>query len=309
MNAFGLFRRAAWIRVALAAALLAAFAGQAAPVRPLAARAPDLTAFRGLGAWIDIYDYNTNAWEATGIMKDNGIKTVYLQTGRWNSPSTANTAAFTDKRIVDWWLHAAHARGMKVVGWYLPAYENMIRDVRRTTMIHTYRTGYGHRFDGVAIDIEYKGQMPSSSAWNAAVLEHAKRVRSALGYSAPVAAITPAPVGMAIRPSAWAGFPWRGLAQVSNVFMPMGYWSYRTDCGSNPKHCPHGYTELNITETRRLTGNYNALVHAIGGVADRITAGDVSEFVLGAQHAKAIGVSLYDYRTTGAALWAPLRAF
>ena len=290
----------------MAALLLAGALAQSSPGGPVAAKPPDLSAFRGLGAWIDIYDYSTNAWDATGVMKANGVRTVYLQTGRWNSPTANNTAQFTDKSKVDWWLHAAHARGMKVVGWYLPAYDDMLRDLRRTAMIHTYKTGWGHRFDGVAIDIEYKGQVRSLSTWNARVLEHAQRVRKALGYSAPIAAITPAPMGMRIRPDAWAGFPWKGLAQVSNVFMPMGYWTYRTDCPSNPNHCPHAYTENNVIETRRLTGNWNALVHAIGGVADTISVADVEDFVLGAQHSKAIGGSLYDYRTMRAEHWPPL---
>ena len=272
----------------------------------VAARPPDLSAFRGLGSWVDVYDYSLNAWQATGVMQANGVKTVYLQTGRWNSPNASNTAQFTDKAKVDWWLHAAHARGMKVVGWYLPAYDDMARDVRRTTMIHTYRTGRGHRFDGVAIDIEYKGRMKSNAAWNAAVLDHAQRVRKALGYSAPIAAITPAPMGMRLAPKHWEGFPWKGLAKVSNVFMPMGYWTYRTDCATNANHCPHAYTENNVIETRRLTGNWNLLVHAIGGIADKMSVQDSRDFVLGVQHSKAIGGSLYDFNTMKPELWAPL---
>ncbi|MDP8930512.1 MAG: hypothetical protein M3O70_18570 [Actinomycetota bacterium] len=268
---------------------------------------PDLTPFQKLGAWVDVYDYAAlDAWQATGVMKQKGVRTIYLQTGRWNSPNASNTAEFADKAKVDWWVHSAHARGMKVVGWYLPAYDDMERDVRRTVMIWTYRTDRGQRFDGVGIDIEYKGRVPSASAWNRAVLEHAKEVRRRLGAGAPIAAITPAPLGMAIRPQDWSGFPWTGLAGQANVFMPMGYWSYRTDCASNPRHCSYDYTKGNVTETRRLTGKPNVPVHVIGGVGDRVTVQQVDDYVTAAREVRAYGGSLYDYRTTENSFWVPL---
>ncbi len=280
--------------------------GGVLPVTPALAAGPNLAPFQKLGAWVDVYDLNLNAWEASGVMKAKGVKTIYLQTGRWNSPNTRNTAEFTNKAKVDWWIHSAHARGMYIVGWFLPAYNDMARDVRRTAMIWTYRTGYKQRFDGVGIDIEYKGQMSSLTAWNSAVAEHAQKVRRTLGSGAPVAAITPAPLGMAVRPSAWAGFPWKSLAAVSNVFMPMGYWSYRTGCPSNPSHCAYGYTKGNVTETRRLTGRPTVPVHVIGGVGDGITSTQVWDFVRGAKDARAYGGSLYDYRTTASSYWTPL---
>lgn len=294
-------------RLAPVAALFLALGLALGAVPGRGATSPDLAPFRGLGAWVDVYDFAAlNAWEATGVMKSKGVRTVYLQTGRWNAPNTNNTAEFADRSKVDWWIHATHARGMKIVGWYLPAYDNMARDVRRTVMIWTYRTGYRQRFDGVAIDIEYKARMPSLSAWNAAVLDHARTVRRTLGAAAPIAAITPSPVAMKIRPQNWTGFPWTGLAGVSNVFMPMGYWSYRTDCSSNPSHCAYGYTKGNVTETRRLTGKPGMPVHVIGGVADRVTAAEVSDYVRAAREVRAYGGSLYDYRTTAAAFWASL---
>lgn len=289
-------------KLSLALLLLAAFV--IAPQPSFAG--PDLSMFARVGAWIDVYDYSTNAWEATGVMKQKGVRTVYLQTGRWNSPNERNTAEFTNKKMVDWWIHAAHARGMRVVGWYLPAYNDMARDVRRTTMIWTYRTGYKQRFDGLAIDIEYKAKMPNQTAWNKAVAEHIRRVRAAVGWSAPLASITPAPLGMRIKPQHWTGFPWGTLGTQSHVMMPMGYWSYRTDCATNANHCAYGYTKGNITETRRLTNKPNIFVHAIGGVADRITAADVRSFVRAVRETKAIGGSLYDYRTMRAEHWPPL---
>ena len=76
----------------------------------------------------------------------------------------------------------------------------------------------------------------------------------------------------------------------------MGYWSYRTDCSTNPQHCPYGYTLGNITEARTRTSGLP--VHIIGGIADQVTAQGVADFIRAAHDAKAYGASLYDYRTT-----------
>lgn len=290
---------------------LAFLIGSIAPAGPATAATAatvraDISAFAKLGAWVDVYDYGLDAWKVSGVMKSKGVRTIYLQTGRWNSPSEANTAQFTNKSKVDWWIHSAHARGMKIVGWYLPAYNDMARDVRRSVMVWTYRTGKKQHFDGVGIDIEYKGKMPTQSAWNNAVATHLQKVRAQLGVRAPIASITPAPLGMAVAPKHWAGFPWKAIAAQSNVMMPMGYWSYRKDCASNASHCPYGYTKGNVTETRRLTGNSSIPVHAVGGVADGIDVQGVKDFVRAARDTRAYGGSLYDYRTTTAPMWGPL---
>ena len=291
---------------------LAFMIGSTAPAGPASAATPkklDLSAYAKLGAWVDLYEYSSlNAWDATGAMKAHGVRTLFIQTGRWNKPSPANTAEFSDRKTIDSWIHAAHARGLKIVGWYLPAYDDMARDVRRTTLIWTYRSPKEQHFDGVAIDIEYKARVKSHSAWNDAVADHFRRVRRALGARVPIAAITPAPLGMAVAPKHWAGFPWKALADQADVFMPMGYWSYRKDCSKNASHCPYGYTKGNISETRRLTGKPHVLVHAIGGVTDNIDARSVQDFVRAVRELKSFGGSIYDYHTTTAAMWKPLAA-
>jgi len=268
---------------------------------------PSLSAFKGLGAWVDLYDYESVVPEnAAADMAARGVKTLYLQTGRWNKPAPDDAKAFLDAAIVERWIHAAHANKMKVVGWYLPAYDNMARDISRQTAIATYRTSAGQRFDAMGIDIEYKNQMPTLSAWNAAVAEHARRVRSRVGSSYPVAAIVPAPLAMEIYPQNWVGFPWASLAQSSDLFMPMAYWSFRKDCDEKPQHCASGYTSGNVQRVRQLTGKPNVPVHVIGGVGDGINTAEVSDFVDAALATNVYGGSLYDYVTTKSTYWAPL---
>jgi hypothetical protein len=271
---------------------------------------PSVLAFKALGTWVDLYDYAALSPEtAAADMHAHGVRTLYIQTARWDKPDPAASAAFQDPAMIERWVHAAHASSMRIVGWYLPAYDDMARDVARTVAIATYKTSKGQRFDALAIDIEYKGQMDSLSAWNAALLEHVRLVRAAVGTLYPIGAIVPAPLAMEVRPESWTGFPWKGLVTYANVFLPMAYWSYRDDCPSVPEHCPWGYAKGNIDKVRSLTGKPNVGVHVIGGVGDAVTADEVDQFVNGAKAGAAYGGSLYDYRTTQSAFWGPLKTF
>jgi hypothetical protein len=83
----------------------------------------------------------------------------------------------------------------------------------------------------------------------------------------------------------------------------MSYWSYRTDCPTNPAHCAYRYTRDNSADAARLTG---LPVHVIGGVGDVVTTAGVADFVRAARDAHAFGGSLYDYKTTAPAFWPSL---
>ncbi len=255
-----------------------------------------VAAFKDLGAWVDLYDYGLDPHNAIAAMRSHGVKTLYLQTARWSS-----SADIVYPADVDAWLREAHAAGLKVVGWYLPAYsEYMNTDVRRTVAIARYRSPQGHHFDALGVDIEYKGKTSSLSEFNSGIVTHLDRVRSGAGSSFTIAAIVPSPIGMSLSPSSWQGFPWASIGKKAHVVLPMAYWSYRTDCATNPAHCPYRYSVDNVNEARRLTG---LPVHIIGGVGNDVTASEVSAFVNGTRAAHAYGGSLYDYRTTSSSYW------
>jgi hypothetical protein len=193
---------------------------------------------------------------------------------------------------------------MKIVGWYLPAYgPYLAADVSRTVSIAKYRSPAGQGFDGLGIDIEYKTAGQARSAWFADIATHLARVRYGATAAFPVGAIIPAPLAMDIYPASWSGFPWSSIGSYANAVLPMGYWSYRTDCATDPTHCPYGYSVGNINAARTKTG---LLVHLIGGVADKVTAQGVTGFIKACKDAKAYGCSLYDYRTTSSSFWPTL---
>jgi hypothetical protein len=264
-------------------------------------RLPDLTIFRGLGTWVDLYDYGTSSGldpaTAVPVMQSRGIRTIYIETARYRS-----TSAFDFPTDIGRWIEAAHAAGMKIVGWYLPAYSTyMNADVSRTVAIATYRSPAGQGFDGLGIDIEYKTSGQARSAWFSDIATHLARVRTGATAAFPIGAITVPPLAMDIYPASWSGFPWAAVGANANIVIPMGYWSYRHDCSSNPNHCPYQYSVGNINAARTRTGGLP--VHLIGGVADSVTSQGVADFVKAAHDARAYGASLYDYRTTPSSFW------
>lgn len=262
----------------------------------VATRYDRVSLFGGLGAWIDLYDYDDLAIEPTiARMKRHGVRTVYVQTG-W--PSKRVDVVPEAGR----WLVAAHAAGMKVVGWYLPHYRNLALDVRRTVAIARYAYR-GHRFDGLGIDVEYRAAVRSQSRWMHRVAVHARIVRERLP-AYPIASIPPTPMQMRVAPGYWAGFPWRSIGRHSDVIMLMSYWSDRDGCPrQKPYHCPYPFTKLNIELTRRLSGVPRMPIHIIGGVGDAITWGQLRAFVRAARDAGAEGASIYDVGTTRPSWW------
>jgi hypothetical protein len=65
-------------------------------------------------------------------------------------------------------------------------------------------------------------------------------------------------------------------------------------------------TARNIQQIRAGTGNLKTPIHAIGGIADDLSEREVGSFVRTAQRRHAIGVSLYDFFTSGAEDWGRL---
>ena len=144
----------------------------------------------------------------------------------------------------------------------------------------------GIRFDGVGVDIEFKGAMGNNRIWNRNVVAHMNGVRHALGPDYPLAAIPPPPLQMRLAPETWQGFPWAQLGKVSSDIMLMSYWSFRTGCPRIALNCPYEFTKYNVEITRRLTGD-RVPIHVIGGVGDGITWSGLNQFVQGAIDAHA----------------------
>lgn len=281
-------------------------AGLLAPTAPARAAGPDLTAFRGLGTWVDGWDFSRELTSRPSVtpasvaaMKDRGVRTIYLQAAK-ESSRTPGSLLSPDR--LGQFLLAAHSRGMQVVAWYLPTFERPSRDWMHVDamMQFTYR---GQHFDGIGIDIE-STTVPVRTR-NARLVDLSRRAQARTWL--PVAAIVLPPVlTEIIHPGYWGGsFPWSDIARSYDVWIPMGYYTaYRTW----PKW--RDAATSTAEDIRRLRGHVGAQapVHYAGGLAGDSTRGDYQGFTAAARQAGALGVSAYDYATTPAWAWTPLRA-
>ncbi|MGZ6963031.1 MAG: hypothetical protein ACXVKA_02325 [Acidimicrobiia bacterium] len=272
----------------------------------------DVRAFRGLGTWVDVYDYGAKFQGTSssppaftlGSVDDMarlGVKTMYLQAAQDDPRSEGD---LVDHALVGQILRRAHRQGVKVVAWYLPHFADVHRDLRYVRALYRFRT-HGERFDGIALDLEWTSDVKDPAKRNRAMLSLAKQTRR-LVTEVPLGAIVLEPVLIEdVNPALWPGFPWKKLAGSFDVWLPMSYWTNRNE----PSGWKDGfrYTSENIRRLRHNLDDAAAAVHVIGGVADQANAGDVEGFVRASEQRHAIGWSMYDYVTTSSAAWPRLR--
>jgi hypothetical protein len=136
------------------------------------------------------------------------------------------------------------------------------------------------------------------------LIDLSRRVRASTAL--PLAAIVLPPVQLeVVNPAYWPAFPWRSIAPSYDAWLPMSYWTERAP--TSPYRDPWRYTDENIRRLRRDLGRPAAEVHVIGGVGGRTSARGYRGFVAAARSHGAVGLSMYDFATTGPAVW-PLLA-
>ena len=259
-----------------------------------------VSAYRGPGAWIDIYSRAELARPEAVVdeLAARGVRTLYLETANYRrAPSQLIVHPRADARFLD----AAHARGLRVVAWYLPGLRDLVADMRRAVAAIEFESSTGERFDGFALDIESTVVQPISRR-NQAVLTLSRGLREAVGRDYALGAIVPDDLSTTCHGCLWPGFPYRSLGRIYDVFLPMAYSTFR---GHGPRFVAR-YTRANIARVRRLSGRPGAPVHVIGGLADGLDAREAVAVVGAARSAGALGVSLYNVGRSGAADWAAL---
>ena len=278
----------------LALAVVVALSSAAAPAAPRA----DAAVFGGLGTWIDIYDgplFATPERTAARIA-NRGVKVVWVETANDRAPADVMRPAQLG-RLVD----GLHARGIRVIAWYLPGHVNQALDVRRSLAMLRFRTATGQMFDGVALDIE-STRLRNVPLRSRRAVALAQRLRQEAGDT-PLAIVPFNPRGLERRPSTWPRFPWAELAATSDAFAPMAY----TGGALKGFDATYGYVTRAIRLLRAQTGNPEVPIHVAGGVADRMGAEELAGFVAAVSDDGAVlGVSLYDWQTTRPAAWRAL---
>ena len=271
-----------------------------------------IDSYRGLGAWVDSFDADPNYLRgyATVLpsdvieMSENKVRTLFLQSSRSKDRS--------NKLISDPWYLAefllnAHASNVDVVAWYLPKWDvSDGEDLKRMLALSNFEV-LGHKFDGLALDIEWNGDDLDHQERSARLVELSENLRRNLGDRVLGAIVMPPVVTDVINPNFWPEFPWADLENLYDVWLPMNYWSFRTEEHADPNY----YNSENIKLLRKNLENRDIFVHPIGGVglADGTalpdpgeplaTIDDLEGFVSSLTVSDAIGGSIYDWATTG----------
>jgi hypothetical protein len=283
------------LRFAVAVVAVGAVCAAAAALPPAAAAKAPVTVYRGLGTWVDMYD--TSAWDNPKAVVANiarhHVRTLFLETSNYHWPTGLNRpsamAAFIEE---------CHRRKIHVVAWYVPGFTRPATDYARSMAAIRYRTPHGQRFDSFALDIEASLVKPASKR-TVRLLRLSKKIRAAVGSGYPLGAIIPSPVGMQMHSSYWPGFPYRPLALIYNVMVPMGYYTYHGNGYANA----YSDTRNNIRIIRQKTKRSTEPIHVIAGVANKSSASETRAFVRALRENGCIGGSMYDWATCDSTDW------
>jgi hypothetical protein len=260
-------------------------------------RVLDLVAYKGLASWVDIFD--KGPWEdpirAVKRMHRRGVKTLFLQTSTYG----IFKPVFKREKVFQF-LHASHKRDMKVVAWYVPSFAHPIIDLRRVRSAVRFESPAGERFDSFAMDIE-SNVVGNIKTRNQQLITLSSTLRKEVGDSYPLGAITPDPC---CSSGYWPNFPYKEVRKHFDVFVPMGYWTFRASGYKGTKH----YTSRNIAIIRRETGDPHVPIHMIGGIADSASKKDLKGFVSALKQSGVIGASLYDFPITTKTAWKALKS-
>lgn len=275
---------------------------QAAPAAPKAQATPpatktaDLSVYQGMGAWVDMYDFNRpNTLAPAAIVEElahRGVKTLYLQTGRWNWPHD-----LLDPPTLAAFIELSHARGIKVVAWYLPGFADNDMEMRRSMAAINFTTPTGQMFDGFAPDIEdFRAVGKDMGRFATGIADYSRRLRAAVGPNYALGAIVVDAVNNKRAPRHWAPFPWPEIGQIYDIILPMAYWSVvKKACWMESDVAT--YMRDVVAETEKLMGADKPF-HLIGGIADCDTGAEITRFVDVSMELKVEGASLYDFWTT-----------
>lgn len=258
--------------------------------------------YEGLGVWIDAFDFEPNyqgdgasppplSPAAVNEFADLGVRTIYLQAARLDDRAPG---LLLDEGLLADFLLRAHARGIDVVGWYLPLFDDVDADLERLLAIADFRVK-GHEFDGIGVDIEYIEAVPDPEERSARLVTLSQELDRALPDDA-LSAIVPPPVQLeVVNPLYWPRFPWRDLDRYYDVWMPMAYWTVRTEASGYRD--AYRYSEESTRRLRANLGRDDALVHIIGGIGDATTTEDLAGLRRAIEDTTSIGGSIYDWHS------------
>ena len=277
--------------------------------------------YRGLGTWLDRYDWTTQ-WSkkpvppvtATNVdqMFNAGVQTIFIQGAHWST-----TPDVLEPEKLQPILDRAHQLGMYVVVWYLPAFQDVNTDLRKAVALANLDV------DGISIDIEERDIVKDTPERTRRLIQFTQALRGLLpgrfisnNIIEPlsldgVPGIWTLPDGKppAAYPLWWRGpFPYVEIAPAFDLWMIQSYWTNRAT--TSGWRDGYRYVAENIRRLRTVLNRPDLPVHIIGGVGDKARAlNDISGMLQAAREGGSTGLSFYDWLVTDPSFWPYFRAF
>lgn len=278
----------------------------ATPTTPAAGFEARSAAFGGLGSWVDVYDWsptfiaskNSSARPSFTLarvdaMADAGVQVLFIQTAK-----SEFSQPVLDNDLLVSIIAKAKGRGMRVVGWFLPAHKDVADDLRHL------RATAALGVDGIGLDIEDRCSVTDVTLRNQNLVALSTQLRAEFPTLPLAGVVLPAVVLDVINTGYWPAFPWKELGASFDAWMPMGYWTNRTTASGYRDG--YKYTIENIDRTRTNLGLPNAVMSPIGGLAADTIPTELDGFMQAIAERGAIGGSLYDEMTSKAGQFAQL---
>lgn len=284
---------------------------------PTRATAATLDPYRGVGMWVDRFDW-TVRWSGRAtppvnvatmdVLANAGVQTIYIQAAHWSTPGSNDI--LEPERLIPI-IDRAHQLGMYVVAWYLPVWQDVNTDLRKTVAIANLDV------DGVNIDIEDRDGVRNLAERTRRLVQYSAQIRSLLpgrvvgnniyatNYLDGAPDYWPQTNGAPKTNVKWWGgtFPYAEIAPYYDMWMIQNYWTDRSlDSGWRDGY---RYSLDNITRLRAALRRSDVPIQLIGGVGGaKMTINDFSGYLQAARESGSTGVSFYDWQVFSQG-WAP----
>jgi hypothetical protein len=244
----------------------------------------------GKGMWI--YEpAKTEGGNAAAIVaraQATGLTHLWVRMGSaWDG---FNVAPFLDRL-----LPAAHAAGIKVIGWDFPKLEPVEADVQRAATMIRYTTPSGDRVDAFSPDIESKAE--GTHLTPEAARSYGQALRGVAGDDYPLIATVPRPAKE--RPN----HPYADIVAGYDAIAPMIYWLDRQP-------------DTDVAGALRDLAKFGKPVYPVGQAYDGSPEGgrkgvpppdELWRFMRFAQANGAAGVSFWSWQAANQTAWNAIR--
>jgi len=246
----------------------------------------------GKGMWIYEPDKTEGGNPAAIVARarEVGLTHLYVRLGsHWDG--------FNVRPFVDSLLPAAHAKGIRVIGWDFPrlgdAWEG---DIARAKAMIEHKAPGGHRIDGFSADIETESEGTRVSPELARA--YGKALRQLVGDDYTLVATVPRP-SFAHRPT----YPYAEIVESFDAVAPMVYWLNRqpdTDvAGAVDDLTPFGKPVFPVGQA------YDGKPE--GGRAGVPPPEELSRFMRTAETKGVTGVSFWSWQAANSSAWDAIR--